>query len=116
MTDGSLILFGAIGVLCSANAQFILRHDRRPRFRLASIQGAVGRDLRRRVGIDPGGPDIIIVVEEGRALRVGDALLAILRGLGWPWRTAGLLTEKSRRSMNPPRSNSLSSLINPAKP
>lgn len=91
MTDGHpIILFDAECVLCSANAQFILRHDRARRFRLAAMQGAVGADLFRAHGIDPADPDTIIVIDGDRALRNSDAVIAIYVGLGWPWRAAGL--------------------------
>ena len=88
---GPIILFDALCVLCSANAQFILRHDSRRRFRLASIQGGIGRELCRRHGIDPDNPDTIVVVTGDHALRDSDAVLAIYAGLGWPWRSASVL-------------------------
>lgn len=86
MSAGPVIVFDALCVLCSANAQFVLRHDRRGHFRLASMQSEAGAALYRRVGIDPADPDTMIVVEGGQALRDSDAILAIWRGLGWPWR------------------------------
>lgn len=56
MTDGRpIILFDAECVLCSANAQFILRHDRARRFRLAGMQDEVGAALFRRHGIETNG-------------------------------------------------------------
>lgn len=90
-TDGPIILFDAECVLCSANAQFVLRHDRRSRFRLASIQGAVGQELCRRHGLDPRDPVSMLVVEGDRARQDSDAVLSIYEGLGWPWRLLGVL-------------------------
>jgi predicted DCC family thiol-disulfide oxidoreductase YuxK len=84
----AIILFDAMCVLCSANAQFVLRHDRRRRFRLASMQSEVGAELFTRHGIDPSDPDTILVVDGDRVLRDSDAVLAIYSALGWPWRAA----------------------------
>jgi predicted DCC family thiol-disulfide oxidoreductase YuxK len=83
---GPIILFDAECILCSANAQFVLSHDRQKRFRLASMQGEVGSGLYRRFGIDPTDPDTMIVVEGDRMLRDSDAVLTIYAGLGWPWK------------------------------
>jgi len=89
MTDGHpIILFDAKCVLCSANAQFILRHDRARYFRLAAMQGEVGAALFRRHGINSADPDTIIVVDGDYALRDSDAVIAIGAGrggagLGW---------------------------------
>ena len=83
---GPIILFDAECILCSANAQFVLTHDRKKRFRLAAMQGEVGSGLYRRFGIDPTNPDSIIVVDGDKMPRDSDAVLAIYAGLGWPWR------------------------------
>ncbi len=68
-----IIVFDAMCVLCSANAQFVLRHDRRHHFRLTSMQSEVGTALYRRVTGD-------------ELLRDSEAVLAIYSALGWPWR------------------------------
>ena len=86
-----VIVFDAQCVLCSANAQFVLKHDRREHFRLASMQGEVGAGLYRRFGIDPADPESIILVEGDAVKRDSDAVLAIYAGLGWPWRGAAAL-------------------------
>lgn len=88
--QGPIILFDAQCVLCSANAQFILKHDRLARYRLASMQGEVGAALFRQHGIDPANPDTILLIEGDRVLRDSEAVIAIYAGLGWPWRIAGL--------------------------
>jgi predicted DCC family thiol-disulfide oxidoreductase YuxK len=81
-----IIVFDGTCVLCSANAQFVLRHDRRGTFRLAAMQGDVGAALYRRFGIDPADPETLIVVTGQEALRDSDAVLVIWSGLGWPWK------------------------------
>ena len=83
-----LIIFDGHCVLCSATARFVLRHDRRRRFRLTTAQSGTGRTIQRRFGLDPDALETIVVVRDGRALTRSDAVLAIAAGLGWPWRAA----------------------------
>ena len=91
MADHPVIVFDAQCVLCSANAQFVLKHDRRDHFRLASMQGEVGAALFRRFGIDPADPETIILVDGDSVRLNSDAVIAIYAGLGWPWRAAAAL-------------------------
>lgn len=81
----SIIVFDSLCVLCSAFAQFILRHDSAHYFQLASMQGLLGAELYLRSGIDPANPNTIIVVNGDVTLRNSDAILAIYRQLEWPW-------------------------------
>ncbi len=96
-----IIVFDAMCVLCSANARFVLRHDRRGVFRLASMQGEAGAALYRRFGIDPADPETMIVVTGDHVLRDSDAVLAIWRGLGWPWKAAGVFGAVPRSLRDP---------------
>ena len=98
---GPIIVFDAECVLCSANAQFVLRHDRRRLFRLTSIQSEVGKTLCRRFGIDPNAPETMLLVDGDTALQDSDAVLAIYERLGGLWGTAGLLKGVPRRVRDP---------------
>ncbi len=89
--ENPVIVFDGDCVLCSASAQFVLRHDRAARFRLAAMQTPAGAELALRHGIDPADPQSIILVSAGRALIDSDAVLAIGRELGWPWKAVGVL-------------------------
>lgn len=86
-----VVVFDGDCVLCSANARFILRHDRRGHFRLATMQSGAGAALMARFGIDPLDPETFILVEGDRVRRNSDAALAIAEGLGWPWNALGAL-------------------------
>ena len=86
-----IILFDAECVLCSVNAQFVLRHDAAGYFRLASMQGDVGAEIYRRHGMDPKNPASLLVVEGERVRQDSDAILSIYEALGLPWRLLTIL-------------------------
>lgn len=99
--EGPIILFDAVCVLCCANARFVLRHDRRRRFRFASMQGAVGAALFRAHGLDPANPSTILVIDGPRVWADSSAVIAIYAGLGWPWRAAAALRLVPRAVRDP---------------
>ena len=84
-----ILIFDGDCVLCSANARFVLQHDKRGLFRLAAMQGEAGAALMRDTGVDAGNPDTIILIDGARVRRESDAVIAIFEKLGWPWRMAG---------------------------
>jgi salicylate hydroxylase len=86
-----LIVFDGECLLCSANARFVLRHDRRRRFRLTTAQGPLGQSLYRHLGLSTMDYETMLLVENGRVRRNSDGVLAIAEGLGWPWRIATVL-------------------------
>lgn len=88
MKGSPVILFDAECVLCSANAQFVLKHDRAGYFRLASMQGEVGAGLYRDNGLDPHDPSSMLVVDDDKVRQDSDAVLFIYEALGYPWRLA----------------------------
>ena len=95
--DHPLIVFDGDCVLCSANARFVLRHDRRRRFRLTTAQSRLGAALYRHFGLRADEEGTILVLEGGRLLPDSDAVIAIPAGLGWPWRIAAAARIVPRR-------------------
>jgi len=89
--NGPIIVFDAECVLCSANAQFVLKHDKTRHFRLTSTQGHVGAEIYRKRGMDPMTPSTILVVEGESVRQDSDAVLSIYEGLGFPWRLLTVL-------------------------
>lgn len=86
-----VVVFDAMCLLCSAGARLLIEWDRAGLFRLASVQSPAGAELCRHFGIDPDDPESMILVEGERMLRDSDAVIAIARRLGGPWRLAGAL-------------------------
>lgn len=84
-----LVVFDGECVLCAANAQFVLKHDRARRFRLTTAQGPLGQALYHHFGLSSSEDyETMLVLDGGRLLTRSDAAIAIASELGWPWRMA----------------------------
>ncbi|HYQ25190.1 thiol-disulfide oxidoreductase DCC family protein [Stenotrophomonas sp.] len=87
----SVIVFDGVCALCSRWVRFLLRFDRRGRYRFAAMQGAQGSALLRTHGLDPDDPLSFLLVDAQGAWTDTDAILRVLTGLGGVWRLAGLV-------------------------
>ncbi len=81
----SIVLFDGVCNFCNASVNFIIRHDKKARFRFAPLQSAIGAELQRQYGLDPNVPNTLVLVEQGRAYTKSTAGLRIARWLRWPW-------------------------------
>ena len=91
-----LLLYDGVCGLCDRFVRFVLARDHRRRFRFATLQGPVGRDLVASWGRDPDRLETVHVVvdyrsETVRVLNRSAAALFVLGELGWPWRLATVL-------------------------
>lgn len=89
--DKPLIVFDGICVLCTGFARFVVRHDRAQQFRFASTQSNLGQALFRHYNLDPINYETNLLIAEGLGFGKMDAMIWIMRRLGWPWRFAGAL-------------------------
>ena len=85
-----IIVFDGVCVLCTANARFVLKHDRAGNFRLTTMQSEVGAQIMQECGLDPLDPESFVLLEAadkgGRIRMNSDAVLHMWSQLGWPWR------------------------------
>ena len=91
-----LLLYDGVCGLCDRFVRFVLARDHRRRFRFATLQGPVGRDLVAAFGRDPDRLETVHVVVDyrsgmGRVLDRSAAALFVLDQLGRPWRLAAVL-------------------------
>jgi predicted DCC family thiol-disulfide oxidoreductase YuxK len=94
----SIVLFDGVCNLCNGFVTFVLDRDHERRFLVASLQSDEAAKVLSgladpaRAPLAPGSaPDTIVLVEGGRAYDCSTAALRIARGLGGPWRLAGVL-------------------------
>ena len=88
---GAIIVFDGVCLLCNGWVGFLLRHDRKHRYRFAAMQAPVGRALLVEHGLDPDDPNSFLLIEHDRGPdpRVSLGVVAIRRvlvGLGGGWR------------------------------
>ena len=83
--DRPILIFDGNCVLCSSFVQFILRTDRKRRFRLLAAQTPIGVALYRHLGLNPTDYETNILLEDGRAWLKSEGSLRIFERLGFPW-------------------------------
>jgi predicted DCC family thiol-disulfide oxidoreductase YuxK len=85
-----VVLFDGVCNLCNAAVQFVVRRDRKARFRFAALQSGAAAELLAAAGWHGPRPDSVALVAGGRVLWKSSAALAVARRLGWPWPLLGL--------------------------
>lgn len=91
MTEAPVIVFDGVCVLCSGWVDFVLRHDRAGRFRLAAMQGRHGRELLQAHGLCPEDPASLLLVQDGNGYTDTAAIIRALSQLGGFWPIAARL-------------------------
>ena len=80
------MLFDGVCNLCNAAVQFVLRRDRKARFRFAALQSPAGRRLLAEHGLPiPDEPDTMVLIEGDRVLVRSSAALGATKYLRFPW-------------------------------
>jgi len=85
-SEHPLVIFDGICNLCEYSVQFIIRNDRRARFKFASAQSEKGVELQRLYGVDTLKQASVILIKDSQVYIRSDAALEIARDLDWPWR------------------------------
>jgi len=94
---GAIVVFDGVCLLCSRWVRFLLRFDRRGRYRYASLQSASGRALLQANGLDPDDPLSFLLLTPQRAWTDSDAAIGVIAGLGGAWRIVAALRLVPRR-------------------
>jgi predicted DCC family thiol-disulfide oxidoreductase YuxK len=84
-----IIIFDGYCALCSGWAKFVLRHDRRAKYRLLTAQSPLGRALYVHYGLHPDDYETNILLADGCAWFKSEGCIRMAEGLGWPWSLAG---------------------------
>ena len=84
-TQQKIILFDGVCNLCNRSVIFILKRERKPIFRFASIQSAAGQELLKWCGLPADYAQAVVLVDNGKIFFGSAAALKIGQTLQFPW-------------------------------
>lgn len=79
------VLFDGVCNLCNGTVQFIIRNDRRGRFRFAALQSEAGCQLLQQYQLPEKALNTVVLIAGGRAFTRSTAALEIARRLDGAW-------------------------------
>lgn len=90
--DGdNVVLFDAVCKLCSGWSRFLIRHDARHAFKLATVQSEEGKAILRWCGLPTDEYDTLVLVEGNRFYVRSAAVIRVLARLPLPWKLGALV-------------------------
>jgi predicted DCC family thiol-disulfide oxidoreductase YuxK len=84
--DGAVILFDGVCNLCSGFVQFVVPRDEAGKYRFASLQSDVGRELLAEHDLPTDELESVVLIEDGESYRKSAAIVRIAAGLGGAYR------------------------------
>jgi len=87
--ESTIVLYDGECNLCHHAVQFIIPRDPSAKFRFASLESNIGRQLLQEHGLSEV-CDTVVVIDRGRAFLRSSAALRIARYLRAPWPVFGL--------------------------
>jgi len=81
-----IVVFDGECALCNGFVAWLVTHDPRGHFRIAGSAGDVGAAVVAAAGLDSQITASTLLVWDGKAHVRSAAIIAVARGLPWPWR------------------------------
>lgn len=88
VTDHPVLFFDGVCNLCNSSIDFVVRHDKKRRYRFAPLQGATAAHA---IPTQVDAMDSFVLAENGRIYLRSTAALKVLSGLGGIWSLAKAL-------------------------
>ena len=80
-----IILFDGVCNLCNGSVIFVLKWEKQPMFKFASIQSEAGRELLKWCGLSPDYTEAVIFIDNEKIYLGSSATLKIGQELKFPW-------------------------------
>lgn len=81
-----VILFDGVCNLCNRSVRFVIKKDKKKKFRFASLQGKAGQDLLKRFNLQADDLNSFVLIEGDKMYTRSAGALHMLRELGGGWK------------------------------
>lgn len=80
-----VILFDGVCNLCNGLVKFIIKRDKKKRFRFAALQSGYAKYIEKNYGLNLADLNTVILIKYGKVYTKSSAVLHIARELGFPY-------------------------------
>ena len=81
VNNHKVILFDGVCNLCNNSVNFLIKRDKKDRFRFATLQSDVGQEMVKKFEIDPSKTDSIVLIDMDKYFIKSTAVLKITKCL-----------------------------------
>jgi len=83
-----VILFDGVCNLCNGLVKFIIKRDKKKRFRFAALQSNYAKYIEKKYGLNLTDLNTVILIKDSKVYTKSSAVLHIAQGLGLPYSLA----------------------------
>ena len=85
-TEKHILLFDGVCNLCNGVVQFIIKRDRKGKFKFAALQSESGQELLKQLGFSTANFDSFVFIKGNKHFIKSTAVLHVLKELGGLWK------------------------------
>jgi predicted DCC family thiol-disulfide oxidoreductase YuxK len=86
-----VLFFDGVCGFCNAWVDFLLKHDRKKKYRFAALQSPAADRLLKPLGAPVDELSTAILLQDDRLYFKADVFLRVMVGIGFPWCSLGIL-------------------------
>ncbi|MFT4823478.1 MAG: putative DCC family thiol-disulfide oxidoreductase YuxK [Halioglobus sp.] len=83
--NDKIVLFDGVCKLCSSWARFLIKYDKKQKFKLATVQSEEGKELLDRYGLPSNNYETMVYIDGLNMYTQSEAFLKVMRLLPFPW-------------------------------
>jgi predicted DCC family thiol-disulfide oxidoreductase YuxK len=87
----NLLLFDGVCNLCNGFVQFVIKHDRKQKFKFAALQSNTGQKYLKRFNLENVDFESFVYIKNDQFYQKSTAAILVLKDLGFLWKLSYLL-------------------------